>query len=295
MNTATSDYTLLKRVKDERFDIDDLHHYSLSIQVGVRDFQLCVTDVRENKPLLFEDFRLDNIKTVNTRLRVLHSIFDNHHLLQAGFWSSAKLSLKTHKFSLVPVSHFVTESAKDYLALNCEIKPNMEDVHYYRHIASDAVNVYAGDKKLINWIKAKYPSLKLHLLHQGSALIEGILRHDDHSHDKTMFCLADRGILHVVVSEKQKLLYYNQFAVRGSDEYLKYVMLVFKELQLNPKTNKVIIWGSLKSQSKHVEHLKKYIRNISYGSRPSYLKFGFEFDEIPEHQFFDVFSIYLCD
>lgn len=295
MDTATAEYTLIKRIKDEKFSVDNLHQYALCLQVGIRDFQVCVIDSQSNRIVLFEDFRLENVKTVNTRLKALRIIFDNHHVLKAGFWSSIKISIKTHKFTLVPVNHFVAESASDYLAVNSEIKTKIEQVAIYRHLSSDAINIYACDKRLMAWLKSVYPNIKIQFTHQGSAFIEGIFRHDDHPHDKTMYCLVDRGILHVVVNDRQKLVYYNQFAVRKSDEYLKYIMLVFKELRLNPKTSNVIVWGTLKPQSKHINLLKKYIRNIAYGSRPKYLKYSFQFDEIADHQYFDAFSIYLCD
>ncbi len=292
---ATSTFKLVKKIKDEKFDVDNLHHYSLSLQVGIRDFQLCVTDTRDNKCLILEDYRIENVKTINTRLKVLHSLFDNHHLLLAGFWNSIKLSLKTHKFSLVPSSHFLKDNVSDYLVINSEIKKNIEEVTYYKHIGSDAVNVFAADKKLVNWIQSLYPKKKIQVIQQGSAFIEGVLRYDDHTHEKTMFCLIDAGILHMVVTMNQKLQYYNQFAVRKSNDYLKYMMLVFKELSLSQKNSKVLVWGNIKHQSQHIELLNKYIRNVSFGSKPSYLNFGYQFDEIMDHQYFDVFSIFLCD
>ena len=290
----TRHYTQLKRVKDPIFNIDDLHDYTLSLMVGIRDFQLCITDA-SNKVLLIEDFKLESVKTVNERISALKSLFESHHLLQAGFWKAIRLSIKTHKYTLVPSSHFVKESAKDFLIVHCEVKKGIEEVYYYKHNISDAVNVFAGDAKLVNWIKSLYPSKNVSVSHQGSALIEGILKYDDHSHEKQMFCSVDRGILHVIVTENKKLHYYNQFAIRVAEDYLKYIMLVFKELGLNQKTTKVIIWGNVKANSKNVAILNKYIRNISYGSRPSFLNFSFQFDEIPDHQYFDLLNAYLCE
>lgn len=291
----TAGYKLVKKLKDDRFDVEKLHQYGLSMQVGIRDFQLCVTDTETNSCLLVEDYILEDVRTINTRLQVIAKLFENHHLLMAGFWSTIKLSVKSHKFSLVPSSHFLKESVRDYLSLNCEVNDNIEDIYYYKHISSNAVNVFAADKKLINWANKLYPNKNLQIVHQGSALIEGILRYDDHTREKTMFCIIDRGILHIFVSKDQKLHYYNQFAVKESKDYLKYIMLVFREFGLDQKSQKVILWGNINQRSQHFSLLQKYIRNISFGSKPSYLKFGYLFDEIPDHQHFDLFSIFLCD
>lgn len=283
------------QAKAESFDVDELHNYSLSMLIGIRDMQIAITNSSDNSLKILEDYSLEGVKSVNTRIEAINKLFHEHTLLEAGFWSSVKICVKTHKFALVPQSVFAPEAVFDYLSVNSEIRTKSEDVKYYKHIASDSVNVFAADRKLLTWLEETYPSQSVQLVHQGSALIEGILKYDDHSHEKMMFCHLDQGILHVVVTLKQKILYYNQFAVRESQDYLKFIMLVFKEQQLSQKTTKLIVWGSIKQNSPHVELLRKYIRNISFGGRPTYLKTSFEFDEIPDHQYFDLLNIYLCD
>lgn len=292
--TDTSTYKLVKRIKDEKFSIDELEDYSLTLQVGIRDFQISVTDTQDNQVMGMEDYQLQGIKTVNGRLRLIKSILDNHEYLTAGFWRSVKLCLKTHKFTLVPSKLFVPDSATDYLAVNSEIKGSFEEVKYYKQISADLVNVFAAETKLHNWISSIYKRKTVHVVHQGSALIEGILKHDDHSHDKSMYVYIDRGILHLIVAQEGKLHFYNQYAARKKEDYLKYIMLVFKEMELNPKSSPVHVWGFTMPNSDEMNLLKKYIRNISLGSRPSFLKFGYKFDEIEDHQYFDVMSAYIC-
>lgn len=256
---------------------------------------MCITSRADNVLMLLEDYSLIGVKSVNTRIEALDKLFNQHSLLQAGFWASIKMCVKTHKFALVPQSLFTPEGATDYLSINCEVKAKSEDVTYYQHIATNSVNVFAVDRKLLSWVQGVYPSQKVKLVHQGSALIEGIIKYDDHSHEKMMFCNFDQGILHVVVTLKRSVLYYNQFAVQESQDCLRFVMLVFKELELSQKKTKLLVWGLLKQNSPHVELLRKYIRNISFGDRPTYLNVGYEFDEIPDHQYFDVMNILLCD
>lgn len=290
----TSTYKLVTRVKDEKFSIDELEDYSLTIQVGVRDFQICVTDTQDNQVMGLEDYRLEGIKTVNGRLRLIKSILDNHEYLTAGFWKGVKLSLKTHKFSLVPANMFASDSAADYLSVNNDIKTSFEEVNYYKQISMDTVNVFAAESKLCKWISSVYKRKAVHIVHQGSALIEGVLKNNDHSHEKAMYCFVDRGILHILIAQDQKLHFYNQYAVRKKEDYLKYIMLVFKEMGMDPKTNKLLIWGFIKQNSEEMNLLKKFIRNISLGEKPSFMKFGYKFDEVEDHQYFDVMSTYIC-
>ncbi|MEM9340263.1 MAG: DUF3822 family protein [Bacteroidota bacterium] len=297
MNTATetSKYKLIKRIKDEKFSIDELEDYSLTLQVGVRDFQACVTDTQDNQVMGLEDYQLMGIKTANSRLRLIKQILDNHEYLTAGFWKDVKLCLKTHKFSLVPSNMFVPESATDYLSVNSDIRPTHEGVTYYRQISAEIANIFATELKLTKWISSIYRKKSVHIVHQGSALIEGIMKHDDHSHERNMYCYIDRGIIHIIVAQNQKLQFYNQYAARQKDDFLKYIMLVMKEMKMDPKTSSVILWGFIKQNSEEMVVLKKYIRNISFGAKPSFLKFGYKFDEVEDHRYFDAMSAYLCD
>jgi len=293
--TDTSTYKLVKRVKDEKFSIDELEDYSLTLQVGIRDFQIGVTDNQDNQVMSLEDYRLEGIKTINGRLRLIKDILDNHEYLTAGFWKGVILCLKTHKFSLVPAKMFVADSAADYLSVNSEIKPSFEEVGYYKQISADLVNIFATEIKLCNWISSIYKKKPIHIVHQGSALIEGVLKNNDHSHEKGLYCFVDLGILHLIVAQDGKLQFYNQYAVRTKEDYLKYIMLVFKEMEMDPKNSSVQIWGFIKQNSDELNMLKKFIRNISLGLKPSFLKFGYKFDEIDDHQYFDVMSAYICE
>lgn len=292
---ATLNYKLVKRIKAASFNREKLPSYSLCLQIGVRDFQFCIINKQTNTCLFLEDYKLENVKTINTRLEIIRTICENHTLLKTNLWDGIKLSFKSHKFSLVPAAYFLPEAAGDYLALNSEIKTKIEEVYYYKHISSSAVNVFATDKKLTTWVKGAYQQKSILIIHQGSAFIEGILTYNDHSHEKTMFAYFDRGILHLTVTQKQKLLYYNQFAVRKSDDYLKYILLVFRELGLSPKTHKLIVWGLMRTDASQVKILGKYIRNVSLGEKPNYLKFPAEFDELEDHRYFDLYSIFLCE
>ncbi|MBC6410827.1 MAG: DUF3822 family protein [Ekhidna sp.] len=290
----TSTYKRVERIKDSGFSIDELDHYSLVMQIGIYDLQFAVIDSRNNQCLAIEDYRLKGIRTVNGRLKLVKQILDNHEFLIAGFWKDVKLCLKTHKFTLIPANMFLQENAADYLALNSEIKTSFEEVYYYKQISVDTVNVFAVEIKLCRWIESIYKKKKVHIIHQGSALVEGILKHADHIEEKGMYCYIDRGILHILVTENHKLLYYNQFAARKKQDYLKYILLVFSELGMNNKRHQVFLWGFIRPSSEEMILLKKYIRNISFGSKPSFLKFRHVFDEIEDHQYFDVMSGYLC-
>jgi len=292
---ATSNHRLVKKIKVGSFNIEKLPSYSLCLHIGIKDFQVCVVNKQTNTCLWLEDYKLENIRTVKTRLEAIASIIDKHKVFSSNLWDSIKVTFKGHKFTLIPNSHFLPEASSDYLVLNSEIKTKIEEVYYYKHISTSAVNVFAADKMVIRYIKKRYPNKSIQVIHQGSALIEGILRYDDHSKDKTMFTYVDRGVLHIIVTQEQNLLYYNQFAVRSNEEFLKFILMVFKELKLSPKSSNLIVWGLLRNNAPQIDIVKKFVRNISFGSKPNFLKFPAEFNDLEDHRYFDLFSIFLCE
>lgn len=293
--TVTSSFTSIKSLKADSFNQTKLPSYTLCMQLGTKDLQVCAISNQTNSCVYLESFRLNNIKTVKTRLHAVMELVQSHPLLSSREWDKIKFSYKSHKFTLVPAPYFLADASSDYLALNCEIKSKVEDVYYYKHISSRAVNVFTTDRLINTWLLKQYDQKSVQIIHQGSAFLEAIVRYDDHSHELTCFGLFDRGVMHLAVCKKEQVVYYNQFGVKDNADYLKYIMLTFKELGMSPKTAKLIVWGQMNTNSSQMDFLKKYIRNISYGLKPSYLKFPEVFDDVPDHQYFDLFGIFLCE
>lgn len=294
MKTSTKDYKLFKKIKEEKFEVDQLHNYSLNLLLGNRDFQVSVIDNRDNRCLLIEDFIISSVDSYASLINVFEDIFDNHHLLKAGFWSSVKVGFKSNKFSLVPASLFDPDSVFDYLKFNCKVSREYDKLLYYAHSESEAVNSFAVNKRLYDWIESLYPDKELTYIHQSSSLIEGVLAELENYPKDSIFIYVDRFKLHIIASKDNKLEYYNQFAIKKFADYIKYIMTVLKGLDRDQRSSNIVLWGYLGKQSKHYNEFAKYIKNISFGSRPIRLKYGYLFDELQDHQYFDLYNVHLC-
>jgi hypothetical protein len=288
-------HQLILRIKDPNFSIDDLAYYTLSLLVGRNDFQFCVTDTRENRCLWLEDYQFESTLSATELTDVLFKLFEGHHVLMAGFWKAVKLVIKNQKFTLLPSSVFSSDNLKNYLKMSTEVDEPTDDFFYYKHVQSDAVSVFAIESKIISHLQSIYPTLSIQVIHHGSALIEGIQRHKDYTHDRDMFLHLDHTHLSIVVTDNGEFIYYNRFSYQNAKDILKYVLMVMQELSLQQESTKVLIWGELTSNSDAFLELYHYIRNVSFGGKPAYLRFSFVFDEAVDHQYFDVYSIYACE
>lgn len=295
MQASALNYKLIKKVRDDRFDEEFIHLYHLLVNIGTRDFQLAVYDPRENLVLLLEDFVLPNLTSHEELLRLLDQLFDSHALLKAGFWGKIKIAFKNQKFVQVPKALFAREALPEYLKFNAHIDPKKEDFLDCENNLANAITVFAINKDLKQWIDGVYPNNKPLYIHQAAALIEAVMAEARGRSENPLYIYVDRFRLHILACKGDTLLYYNQFAIKEFADYVRYIMMVMKSLNMDQQTSEVVLWGYVGKNSPHYHEFYKYINNVSFGGRPSGLKFGFPFDEVQDHHYFDLYGIHLLN
>lgn len=294
MLTATSNYKVIKKVKDDRFDEELLHQYDLLIQTGPKDFQLAVIDSKDNRILILEDYAMGNVQSHTELLQALKDLFDAHALLKAGFWKSVKIGIKNNKFCQIPESLFAQGSANDYLKLNAAVDESREKILFCKSATGNSVTVFSVQDDLYSWLKSIYQNTSHHFFHQSAALIEGVLR-QSHRVENPLYIYVDRFKLHILSAQNGKLIYYNQFPIKQFPDYVKYILLVLNGLTMDQHTSEIMLWGYIGKNSPHYQEFVKYIRNVAFGDRPKHLKFSYLFDEVQEHHFFDLYALQLLN
>lgn len=292
MQTSTANYKVIKKVKDDRFDEELLHQYNLLIQTGPKDLQIAVVDSQENRLLVLEDYAMSNVQSHSELLAALKELFDAHALLKAGFWREVKIGIKNNKFCQVPEELFIEKNAAKYLKLNATLEEGKEKVLWCKNTSIHSVTVFSVQQDLHDWIDSIYQNTTHQFFHQSACLIEGIAQASKPD-TNPLYVYVDRFKLHILSTDKGKLVYYNQFPIKQFADYVKYIMLVLKSLNMDQQTSEIVLWGYIGKNSPHYLEFIKYIRNVSFGERPRHLKFSYLFDEVQEHQFIDLYSLQL--
>lgn len=292
MQTAALNYKLIKKIKDERFEVDLIHQYYLLVHIGQRDLQVGVIDSQHERFVLLEDYVFPSIGSNEELFHLLDSLFDAHALLKAAFWKGIKISVKNNKFIQVPEALFVPGAEHEYLKFNAQLDQDHEVVSISNR-RTKAVTVFAVPRSLKQWLAALYPNNTPVFIHQSAALIEGITHFSQGQKGNPLYIYVDRFKLHILSCREGNLLYYNQFAIKQFSDYIKYIMLVMKSLNLDQATSQVILWGYIGRNSPHYNEFYKYINNVIFGQRPKNLSFGYMFDEVQDHHFFDLYSMHL--
>jgi hypothetical protein len=213
--------------------------------------------------------------------------------LQAGYWKNIKLCIKNKDFSLIPNSLFDKEYLREYLNLNTTV--HNKEVYYHKQSTMDAVNIFAAEKEIIEWFQSKYPHKNIKVLHYTSPFIEGIMINESQKDERAMYIVSEKDYMAIIVRNNKKLEFCNNFSYRTPEDFLYFVMFVFDQLKLNPEVTPVTVWGELSNDSPIYSKLYKYIRNVSFGNKPSTLNFGYQFDEVFDHKFYDLYNIHFCD
>ncbi len=292
MQSTPANFKLIKKIRDDRFEEDHIHQYSLFIHLGLRDLQVAVVDTKDDRILLLEDYVFPNPVVGDELISVLDQLFESHAFLKAGFWKEIKVSVKNNKFVQVPEALFVEGAENEYLRFNAQVDDDEELMHI-ANSRTKAVTVFAVPSKLRGWFTNMYGNNTPVFMHQSSALIEGISELADHKKNSPLYIYVDRFKLHIISCQDQNLLYYNQFGIKQFSDYIRYIMLVMKSLNMNQATSQILLWGYVGKNSPHYHEFYKYINNVIFGHRPDYLNFGYMFDEVQDHHFFDLYSMHL--
>lgn len=293
MQTAVLNYKLIKKIKDDRFDEENLHQYTLLVNLGTHDLQVAVIESPDDRILLLEDYVFPTLTSHAELLKVLESLFDSHAFLKAAFWKKIKICIKNNKFIQVPEILFVEDAQHEYLKYNAQLAPDEEEAVKILNPRAGAFTVFAVQKDLKNWLNSIYPNNPPVFIHQSAAMIEGVTHFAEKSRKDYLYIYVDRFKLHIIACREGKLLYYNLFLIRQFSDYVRYIMLVMKSLNRDQETSHIMLWGYIGKNSPHYHEFYKYINNVVFGSRPAYLKFGYMFDEIQDHHFFDLYSLHL--
>lgn len=287
-------YKTTLKIQDTKFDVEQLGHYSLNLLVSSVDFSFSITDTRGNVCLFLEKISFTTIYRSKDLISILNSVFDDHHFLRAGFWKNINCIIKNNSFSLIPNSLFDKNMLGFYLEMNSNYNPEKEEIGYFTHTTIKAVNVFSIERELSQWFESCYPTKPINFLHQTSPFIEGALRSQSDANLK-LTVLCDHNSLDILLIENGLINYCNVFKYKSTEDLLYYIMFVMKELKLNPDTLPVSLYGEIDQTSIHFAKLHKYIRFLRFGAKPESLKFGYVFDELYDHQYFDLFNMTLCE
>lgn len=288
---VTGNKSILKHaILNESFDGLKPEGYDLFIYIGPESFSCLVADRLRKEFIALESWSLvegdlgdisETLKSIRNTSSIIQNSRFRRVICCSGFRAAA----------LVPNALFEPSSAMEQLQFLIPVGSENE-------ILSDemrqleARHLFAIPTDIYELITSWFPTVEFH--HTGTAMIEYLLSKYKNHHEPLLHINAGERMAEIIVNKGKNLLFYNSFEVHTPEEFVYYILFVCEQLHLNPETLKATFSGSIDTSDATYVLSSKYIRHIELADRPDNYSYSEEFDQIPHHQYFHIFSQLVC-
>ncbi|MCU0391109.1 MAG: DUF3822 family protein [Thermoflexibacter sp.] len=281
-------YQPVRLIKDEKFSVDEIYKYNICFKISNKHCMISVFDTSTNRCLVYEQYEIE--KSIDF-IDFLEQIYKDHAFVSAGYWKKIILMCTTPSFTYVPEEYFSKENALNLLRLNTVINIDEVDIFHSPHPHQHIYSIFTIEKKILRWIKGKYPYQEIICVHENSAVLEGLIVQPNQLEMRNLHAFIDEKKLTLFFFKHGNLYFLNTFPSQTTKDLIYYVLLIITQLELIPSEVSLVLYGDILAQDNNYNELRKYINRISFGQRPKELSLGFKFDEIAEHTIFDVLSV----
>jgi len=227
----------------------------------------------------FDDY-LDNIE------KLIESTDLFHHQ-----YKKVKLVWISNKNTLIPSSLFNTDNLKKYFEFNQKLN-DLDEIHYTELKYANAYSVFTIPNQIATIFTRLYSNISFY--NQQTPAIENAL-FKYNSSDFKVIINVENEFFDLTITQKGKLLLYNNFIYKNEIDMIYYIMYSFEQLQINPESIDVVLSGILTKNSKEYIKLKEFIRHIRFEKHSEENSFSYTFNKIPSHHFTNLFNLNLCE
>ncbi|KEO74738.1 hypothetical protein EL17_03410 [Anditalea andensis] len=164
-------------------------------------------------------------------------------------------------FSLVPGLVYDPDKKADYLNFATDILSEKECVIFSNSV--DSNNIYiigALEKDIFQLFEDKLPVAKIS--HGSTIGLSYLLVNKYEFIGQEVFIILDNGHVYLSAFASHELQVFNRFEVDSEEDLLKYLFILFKQINFSQEYCKVNILGDLKLVNSRKENLELYFRNI---------------------------------
>jgi hypothetical protein len=263
--------------------------YQLSLLVGADSVYYLVNDAQLNV-LALKSFHFDHSREKSATLN-LKSVFIEDEMLKLPY-QTTKIVFTTPHFTLIPTKFYDDKSQLTYFE-NLTSLSGKEQFEYDVIKGIESNNLYLVDSELIAAMKSTFPQAQHH--HYMTALIQGYQKIAARREGHQVFANIRDGQVQILFFDGKDLVFANSFPFRTPQDLVYFILNIYEQFKLSPEVTPLSISGSLTEDSDIFKFIYRYIRYINFVHTPTYFRFGQQFTGIPQHFYFDLFSVKLCE
>lgn len=269
-----------------RQKMSDLH---LFIQAGKSQFQFAFFDPYAKQIIGMESWQLDgneNWHQISERMSEI--------LAQEQFKTEFKLvsfALVDSLYTLVPASLFDSSKKFEYLKLNHSLNDPLELIFLSEEISGiDSQLVYAYPQILYKFLSGRFQKLSIH--HSLVPCLEDFSLQKKNKARVHLHIQSDRFDL--IYFNEGKLQMVNSFLYQTVEDFIYYLLYVMEQMQIDRDKIELTLYGEFELRSSLHDLIFQYVRQPELKERSKEINYSRLLDELPRHQFVNLFNLYLC-
>ncbi len=260
------------------FEPANATHNELYVELGPNDYNFALVDVKN--------------QTVNVISTSKTNIFNDieGNLLQTSF-AKTKISLATQKFTFIPTALFEENHLEVYSKY---LSPSENEAVFFKTLEKSGVTViYTFEKSLLDKIEKYFPDAIL--LPQFIPFFSGVEYGFSLISYPQLFVNFKSGALEIIIFNKNKFQFYNQFDFENDDEVLYFLLLASQQNKLKLSNLTVKVSGNINQNGGLLQKIKDQFKSTEITDQDSLPLTYIGLNEPVMPRFFSLLSLYLCE
>lgn len=237
-------------------DITQKTYKKLSIQVSLSGLSFCVFDLLSNKVTNTMSIHFEKNKVIEEQL---WRTFVDYPILTKSF-DEVMVIHDNNLNTFVPTSLFDVHFLASYLQYNTKVF----ETDFFTHdviFLYEMNNVYVPFVNINNFLLDQYETFEYQ--NANSILVKQLLDLSKNKEEKQVFVHLQKEHFEIVVVKNQQLLLFNSFQYRTPEDFIYFILFTCEQLQLNPETISVQIFGNCSEEDAFFKIAYQYIRNCT--------------------------------
>lgn len=270
-------------IKVQGLHDDYLSHASYYVLVGKQRLSYLVSDP-SNKILALKV--AENAGQPNG----LAALASQDALLQTQPAQTA-IGIQNEYATLVPNRMFDPTNLPSYFKLLAHFGPTSKMSFGFDDLPRfDAKMVYAIEPEIEALLKEKWPETRT--FHAKTALLEAYRSYCNAS-TYNVFVNVTQHIMHVVVFDGTEILFSNSFVFKSASDFVYFLLLPLKQLQIEPSSTSVVVCGEITEDSDCLTLARRFTAPFRFMQLPRVFDYPGAVQSLPSHFCFDLYSLKL--
>lgn len=279
------------QIKHRYLDTNNLFSHSLSLFIGKNEITYTIAHDLDKVIVFLKSYTLKDTSNFFAYKLLVKDFLEQEELLKNNF-KEIKISISATPSTLVPNEYFDAEHIEPYYTFNhfFEGKGSSQLLHdtieqgeHHLH------NIYAVDHYLLETIRTHFKDFSLH--HAQTFFLNTLLQSSEAYTTPKLYVHVQSKQLDLIAINNQQLIFQNSYAYETPEDFLYYLLNTVQQIDFNVYDTDFVLLGNIDEDNDCYQRSKKYLSNLQFGSRPDSHYYCSELNDLPPHQYFNVYSI----